>query len=352
MLAIIKENIKIGEDITIIRDMDEFEESVAMMEIKPQEILYDESLGNCMRELLESYNFKLTPFVSDKEEDVGEIKEESGKEETKDKDIEDNIVLANKINETVDSDTEDDLANKVIDCPVTETEVVVLANPTVEKIVKKNKAKSKKDVIKKEKKVGIMGKLIMFGQKTKKEEEIVEEVKDMSNIEQIEMGCSLENALGDARVDLARGKSFKEFIVNNSILTDDEIKKVESKIEESKKVGHKTYFIGSARKMGLVSEDEASRVLSMISKKEIISKDVLDIEEIKELNRSISKNFREFFILDVDKDNKIIRIAKDLASKSTNEEVLEVYFIGYSVCCSYLVDGVTNEILKKLQNLG
>ena len=159
---------------------------------------------------------------------------------------------------------------------------------------------------------------------------------------------------------------FKDYLVENKYLTKEQIQEVEKEIAKYKSLGYNKKFLEVCRHKHMFVEKEMKEVkdksqhsklidknenicaqlLALTTSKEVLSKVVImsHIENIKKYNVDLKKLVKDYFILAIDEDNKIIEVCKDLSNEPEYYQ-LEKLFVGYSIIKHNVVEGVTAEIL-------
>lgn len=145
-----------------------------------------------------------------------------------------------------------------------------------------------------------------------------------------------------------RGAKVKNYCLEHNYLNNDQIKQVERLMEQAETFGEHKRFIQTAREAKLLTEDQAAKVLSNVTSKEVISKTKCNIEQLQPYNSEMLNLLSDFFIFRVDDKEKVVYICKD-CSIEPKLHLLERKYMGYHVVVYNVVEGVTRDILDGLK---
>ena len=139
----------------------------------------------------------------------------------------------------------------------------------------------------------------------------------------------------------------KNFLVENGYITKSQNELLKGYIQEQTKRGIKEYYIQVARREKYITEDESAECLTRLLKREVISKDSLDIQAIKKLNTNLINHLSNFFYKEINIDTREIIVCKDISSVLAKHEI-EKRYPGFNITEIWLVDGVTSEIINEI----
>lgn len=284
-------------DCKVIEDIDSYIESLILEECKPEEIIYDKlSQENII--ILQQYGCILRKH-EDKKMEITSVFN------TTNTSVEQNKSLK-KLNTDIKVKTES------------------TTQPPKMKLLKAGEGKKRPPI---------------FNLFSKKEEVEVEDVL---------LDDNLYSLLNNQSSDLLKKDNFKDYLLNNNYITNEEMVEILKEIDKKKSRGEDPKFIEMARKMKIITEEESAEILSNVTKKEVIPKSKLDINKLKSLNKELRDVKKSFFIVDFNAKKETITIIKDLSQNTIEYNVLEKDYLGYRIIVLNVVDGVIEEL--KSQN--
>lgn len=216
--------------------------------------------------------------------------------------------------------------------------VEILEEPEIEQIevIEKEEIEESEEELKKSWRFRLPS---VFKKKNKKETAV--EVNIMGDV-------SIDRSL--LTVDLSNGKQFREYLISNNYITEEQCDVIDEKMRKEKTLGKDPKIIETARREGILDEETSAKCLTYATRTEIVNPDSLDMEHLANINKGLIKSGQEFIYTDINNESMTVTIGADYSTEVGLYQV-ENQFVNYRVFTQRFVEGVTSEIIDKIINM-
>lgn len=168
-------------------------------------------------------------------------------------------------------------------------------------------------------------------------------------LEELSLGAVENLNMSALTMDISRGKQLRAYLVDNGIMTAEQVQIVLDKQEEARRYSKERRFIELAVECGFISDVTGCDVLTKSLNKEVKPLSQLNLKEIVKLTKPYydRSNDFNFVYLEINKDEKTLVVGHDLTVKA-NYYKIEERFADYKVIYKYFIEGTTSKILCRI----